>query len=92
MDPAALVRARERARQSLASAYARLERDDGRERPNSPAVEQSELLVRAAMDCVSRELLGTEVPSLDCAVDTLDRELASLDAVLEAEATDEAGA
>ncbi len=87
MDSTALVRAR----YCLASA-ARLERDDGRERPISPAVEQSEALVRAAMVVVSRELPGTQVPALDCAVDMLDRELVSLDAVLETEATDVADA
>ncbi len=88
MDTALLSAVRERARRSLEKAYARLTRDAPPERPVSPSMEQLEARVRTAMDHVQAELSRPSSTGLASAVDALDQELASLDAVLDADTDD----
>jgi hypothetical protein len=83
MDTALLSAVRERARRSLETAYARLKRDAPPERPVSPSIEQLEARVRSAMEHVHAELSRASTTGLASAVDVLEQELASLDAVLE---------
>jgi hypothetical protein len=98
MNPAALTRALDHARRSLAAAHERLYREHMLERPLPPSLEGAEARVSAAMARLRSELPDSEerrgglpdTAAIEAAADALDGEIAALDDLLEAEDQDPA--